>query len=96
MPKTRPAKVGHNSENADAGALLRNVVERIERLNEEKRTLTADISEVYAEAKSGGLNPKILRRLIAQRQRDAEQEAEAQALLDIYTHAMDGPDDADN
>jgi len=67
---------------------LRSIVERIERLEEEKKTIADDIKEVYAEAKGNGFNVKILRKVIAIRKRDANERAEEEAILDLYLQAL--------
>ncbi|HHN66740.1 MAG TPA: DUF2312 domain-containing protein [Thermopetrobacter sp.] len=67
---------------------LRRFVQRIERLEEEKQALTADIREVYAEAKAMGLDTKIMRKVIALRKKDPHERAEEEALLDVYLHAL--------
>ena len=67
---------------------LRSIVERIERLEEERATIAADIKEVYAEAKANGFDTKILRKVVAAAEsRHAEREEE-EALIDLYLHAL--------
>lgn len=72
----------------DHNGQVKSFVERIERLNEEKAGIAEDIKEVFAEAKSTGLDTKILRKLIAERKRDANERAEEEALLDLYRRAL--------
>jgi uncharacterized protein (UPF0335 family) len=67
---------------------LRSIVERIERLEEEKASLADDIKEIYLESKSAGLCPKTIRKIIALRKQDAAERDEAEALLNTYLHAM--------
>lgn len=67
---------------------LRAFVERIERLYEEKAAITADIASVYAEAKSTGFDPKIIRKLIAYRKKEPAKRAEEEALLETYMGAL--------
>lgn len=67
---------------------LQSIVERIERLEEEKKTISEDIKEVYAEAKGSGFNVKILRKVVALRKRDADERAEEEAILDLYMQAL--------
>ncbi len=67
---------------------LRSVVARIERLEEEKATLAADIREVYAEAKGNGFDIKALRKLISMRKMDQSERREQEAVLDLYMNAM--------
>lgn len=59
-------------------------VARIERLEEEKASLAADIKEVYAEAKSFGFDTKVLRKVISVRKQDRNEREEQEALLDLY------------
>ena len=70
------------------GDQLRSIVERIERLEEEKKTVADDIKEVYAEAKGNGYDTKVLRKAIAIRKRDANERAEEEAILDLYLQAL--------
>ncbi len=71
-----------------AGERLRSFIERIERLEEEKRTLAADIKEVYAEAKGTGFDTKIMRQIIRIRKMDKDDLDEQETLLDIYKRAL--------
>jgi uncharacterized protein (UPF0335 family) len=70
------------------GDQLKSIVERIERLEEEKKTIADDIKAVYAEAKANGYDVKVLRRVIAIRKQDADQRAEFEAILDLYLQAV--------
>ena len=67
---------------------LRSFVERIERLEEEKKTIQDDVKDVYAEAKGNGFDTKILRRVISLRKKDANERAEEEAILDLYLQAL--------
>ena len=67
---------------------LRSFVERIERLEEEKKTITEDIKDVYAEAKGNGFDTKILRKVISLRKQDADERQEQEAILDLYLQAL--------
>ena len=67
---------------------LRALVERIERLEEEKKTIAADIKEVYAEAKGNGFDTKILRKVVSLRKKDPGERDEEQAILDLYMAAL--------
>jgi uncharacterized protein (UPF0335 family) len=67
---------------------LRSLIERVERLEEEKAALTADIREVYAEAKGNGFQPKIMRQVVRLRKLDREDRQEQEALLDLYLGAL--------
>jgi len=68
---------------------LRTFVERIERLEEEKAAITADIREVYAEAKGAGFNAKILRQIVRLRGLDQADRREQEAILELYKRALD-------
>jgi len=70
------------------GDHLKSIVERIERLEEEKKTIADDIKEVYAEAKGNGYDVKVLRMVIRIRKRDANERAEEEAILDLYLQAV--------
>lgn len=67
---------------------LRAFVERIERLEEEKKTTSDDIRDVYAEAKGNGFDTKALRAVIRLRKQDANERAEHEAILDTYMQAL--------
>ena len=67
---------------------LRSLVERIERLEEEKATLSGDIKEVYAEAKANGFDTKILRKVISLRKKEAAEREEEQSMLEVYLDAL--------
>lgn len=67
---------------------LRSVVERIERLEEEKASIAADIKEVYAEAKGNGFDTKILRKIVRLRKVDTAERQEEEALMDVYMAAL--------
>ena len=63
-------------------------IERIERLEEEKRALMADIKDVYSEAKATGFEPKIMRQIVRMRAMDRDVLSEQDALLDTYRDAL--------
>ena len=71
-----------------AGDRLKSFIERIERLEEEKRALAEDIKEVYAEAKGTGFDTKIMRQLIKIRKMDKDDLDEQETLLDVYKRAL--------
>ena len=77
---------------ADVGGIaadrLRSFVERIERLEEEKAALGADIREVYSEAKSVGFDSKIVRQVVRLRKLDGSDRREQEELLDLYKTAL--------
>ncbi len=67
---------------------LRSYVERIERLEEEKAAIAADVREVYAEAKANGFDVKIMRQVLRLRKLDHDDRSEQEALLDLYKRAL--------
>ena len=70
------------------GDQLKSIVQRIERLEEEKKTIADDIKEVYAEAKGNGYDVKVLRKVVALRKRDLDERKEEEAILDLYLQAV--------
>ena len=70
---------------------LRGLVERIERLEEEKKTIAADIKEVYAEAKGTGFDTKAVRTIIRLRKKDQAELQEEEAIIDLYKAALGMP-----
>jgi uncharacterized protein (UPF0335 family) len=83
------ATIGHNSGvESVAAAELRAFIERIERLNEEKQTISDDTKELYAEIKGRGYDTKIVRKLVAMRKKDANELKEEMAILELYGTAL--------
>ena len=81
------ASIGDNSGNVSAER-LRSIVERIERLNEERKALLSDTKDIYAEAKSAGFDVKTMRVLIKIREQDPAAVEERETLLDVYRRAL--------
>lgn len=77
--------IGHNSIAKDQ---LKSIIERVERLEEDKRAISDDIKDVYSEAKGNGFDAKALRRIVALRKQDPDKRAEQDAILDTYMHAL--------
>ena len=67
---------------------LKSIIERIERLEEEKKAISDDIRDVYAESKGNGYDVKALRTIVRMRKQDANERAEQEAILETYMHAM--------
>jgi uncharacterized protein (UPF0335 family) len=67
---------------------LRSLVERIERLEEERKALANDVKDIYAEAKSAGFDVKVLRQLIRLRRQEPAEIEEQESLLDVYRRAL--------
>jgi uncharacterized protein (UPF0335 family) len=74
-----------------AAGQLRAFIERIERLEEEKKTITDDIKEVYAEAKGTGFDTKAVRTIIRLRKKDQAERQEEEAIIDLYKAALGMP-----
>ncbi len=71
-----------------SGARLKSFLERIERIEEEKKALAEDIRDIYSEAKSTGFEPKIMRKIISLRKTNLEKRREERELLDLYMSAI--------
>jgi uncharacterized protein (UPF0335 family) len=67
---------------------LKSLIERVERLEEEKNNLLTDIKEVFSEAKGLGYDPKIMRKVLIIRKMDIDERLEQEALLDTYRNAL--------
>lgn len=82
-----------SDQNTETGGIaadrLRSLIERIERLEEEKKALSGDIRDIYAEAKSAGFDVKIMRAVIKLRKMNAADRDEQEFLLDTYKKALD-------
>lgn len=78
------------SANSLDGGHLKAFIERIERLEEEKKAIADDIKEVYAEAKGTGYDVKIMRKVISIRKQDENKRREEEEILDLYLSALGG------
>lgn len=76
------------SGSSAARAQLKAFIERVERLEEEKKSIADDIRDVYAEAKGNGFDTKQMRKVVALRKMDTSQRQEEMAVLDLYLHAL--------
>ena len=76
--------------NSAAQSQLKAIIERIERLEEDKAAVANDLKEVYAEAKGNGFDTKILRKVIRLRKQDKAKRQEEEALIDLYLSAIGG------
>ncbi len=89
-----------DSTTAVAQGQLKSIIERVERLEEEKKTIADDIKEVYAEAKANGFDTKTLRKVVTLRKKDRAEREEEEAMLDLYLNALgmvpSGLPDSDN
>jgi uncharacterized protein (UPF0335 family) len=86
MAKDRDPIVG-GSEEVNASHLLA-FIERIERLEEEKKALSEDIKDVYSEAKGNGFDVKIIRKIVSMRKQDRDKRAEEEEILGLYLAAI--------
>ncbi len=75
----------------NSGAVLKGFIERVERLEEEKKDIARDIRDVYAEAKGNGFDPKIMRILIKRRAMDRAEREEQDALVATYARSLGEP-----
>ena len=85
------ADIGHNSGdilNQAAQGQLKSIIERAERLEEEKAEVAEQIKEVFAEAKGNGFDVKILRKVVRIRKQDRAKRLEEEAMLDLYLSAL--------
>lgn len=82
------ATIGHNSATAVAADQLRAIIERVERLEDDKKAITDDIKDVYAEAKGNGYDVKALRTIVRLRKQDADERQEQESILDAYMQAL--------
>ena len=80
-------EVSETSQTVAAGQ-LRAFIERLERLEEEKKTISEDIKEVYAEAKGTGFDTKAVRVIVRMRKKDQTERQEEEAILDLYKAAL--------
>jgi uncharacterized protein (UPF0335 family) len=76
--------------NSTAQSQLKAIIERIERLEEDKAAVMTDLKEVYAEAKGNGFDTKILRKVVRLRKQDKAKRQEEDALIDLYLSAIGG------
>jgi uncharacterized protein (UPF0335 family) len=89
VSRGRPSRSEASPETGGIAAdRLRSLIERIERLEEERKALGSDIKDIYAEAKSAGFDVKVLRQLISIRRKEPAEVEEQESLLDIYRRAL--------
>lgn len=81
------AGIGHNSQEV-SGKRLKSFIERIERMEEEKKAIAEDIRDIYSESKATGFEPKIIRKIVALRKSNLEKRREEQELTELYMTAI--------
>lgn len=79
------AEIGHNVVAKDQ---IKSIIERVERQEEEKKTISDDIRDIYAEAKGNGYDVKALRTIVRMRKQDANERQEQETILETYMHAL--------
>lgn len=82
---------GHNSGVSEGGIAadrLRSIIERVERLDEERKALAGDIKDIFSEAKSAGFDVKTIKQLIRMRKQEPADLEEQETLLDVYRRAL--------
>ncbi len=84
------ASVAHDVLNTAAQGRLVSLIERIERLEEDRAAVSEDLKEVYLEAKGDGFDTKILRKVVRMRKQDKAKHQEEEALIDLYLSAIGG------
>jgi uncharacterized protein (UPF0335 family) len=77
-----------NDQGDNSKERIRSIIERVERLEEEKAVIASDIKDVFTEAKSDGFDVKALRTIIRMRKQDPNDRAEQEAVLEMYMQAM--------
>ncbi len=82
------AKVDDAKVGGIAADRLRSIIDRIERLEEERRALGGDIKDIYTEAKSAGFDVKVIRQIIRIRKQEPAEVEEQETLLDVYRRAL--------
>ncbi|TAK47656.1 MAG: DUF2312 domain-containing protein [Xanthobacteraceae bacterium] len=88
MATSAAAKTNEEYAHNFAKDQLKAIIERIERLEEEKKAIADDIRDVYAEAKGNGFEVKALRTIVRLRREDANERAEYETILETYMHAL--------
>jgi uncharacterized protein (UPF0335 family) len=94
MSEADEAQASRERQEADpevggiAADRLRSIIERIERLEEERKALGSDIKDIYAEAKSAGFEVKVIRTIISLRKKEPAEVEEQETLLDLYRRAL--------
>jgi uncharacterized protein (UPF0335 family) len=92
-PAARPARIREMNDltadmNPQTAQQLKSIIERIERLEEEKKALAEDIKEVYAEAKGNGFDAKVIRKVVSIRKQETADRVEMEQLIDLYLAAV--------
>ncbi|NKC34119.1 DUF2312 domain-containing protein [Falsiroseomonas selenitidurans] len=86
--RTRQAEDPESDVGGIAADRLRSIIERVERLEEERKALAGDIKDIFAEAKSAGFDVKVIRQIISIRKKEPAEVEEQETLLDLYRRAL--------
>ena len=86
------AEAAEKEQDTEVGGIaadrLRSIIERVERLEEERKALASDIKDIYAEARSAGFDVKVIRQIISIRKQEPAEVEEQETLLDLYRRAL--------
>ncbi len=88
MSKANTKRKEATSASEVTGNRLKSFIERVERLEEERKVIAEDVRDVYGEAKSSGFDPKIMRKIVSLRKTNLEKRREEQELLELYMSAI--------
>lgn len=88
MPASAAAEKNEQTAHRFAKDQLKAIIERVERLEEEKKAISDDIRDVFAEAKVNGFDVKALRTIVKMRKQDLNERKEQEAILETYMHAL--------
>jgi uncharacterized protein (UPF0335 family) len=86
--RDRQAATADSEVGGIAGDRLRSIIERVERLEEERKALASDIKDIFQEAKSAGFDVKVIRQIISIRKKEPAEVEEQETLLDLYRRAL--------
>jgi uncharacterized protein (UPF0335 family) len=87
-PMFDASETGEAATMTVAAGQLRSFIERVERLEEEKKIISEDIKEVFAEMKGTGFDTKAVRKIVSMRKQDQAQRQEAESILELYMNAL--------
>lgn len=88
MAKSNLKQKETTSVSGVSGTRLKSFIERVERLEEEKKAISEDVRDVYAEAKGTGFDPRVMRKIVSLRKTNLEKRREEQELLELYMSAI--------
>lgn len=81
--------IGHNAKTGEvSGSRLKSFIERVERMEQERKTINEDIKDIYSEAKATGFEPKIMRKIVALRKQNLEKRREESEIMELYMSAI--------